>query len=201
MTHGPAAPHQTGRADFPHTASLDVRRTARYNARCEFRRRLGFLAGDRNPHSCLAEVVPSSRGPSLQRLSSPSSVPTASSDSSSDPDTLTRGLEHPVAGATRIRRGLPCSARSCHHVPPLLPRRSASVHRLSGLPGACGLRPSDEGLGLPISFSRLRLSSLRAAARGFAARGLPTASMLVPLLLDVSQRHVGNLATLSLSDS
>ena len=73
--------------------------------------------------------------------------------------------------------------------------------RLSDLPDACDLRPSSEGLGLPISFSRLHLSSLHAAARGFAARGLPTASMLAPLLLDVSRRHAGNRATLLLSDS
>ena len=39
-----------------------------------------------------------------------------------------------VAGATRTARGLPCSTRSGRHVPSLLPRRSASVHRLSTFP-------------------------------------------------------------------
>lgn len=69
------------------------------------------------------------------------------------------------------------------------------------LPDACGLRPSSEGLGLLTCFSGLHLSSLRAAARGFAVRDLPTADIRVPLLLDTSRRHAGNRATLSLSAS
>ena len=61
--------------------------------------------------------------------------------------------------------------------------------------------PSNEGLGLPISFSRLRLSSLHAAARGFAAVRLPTGGMQVPLLLHASRRDAGDRATLLLSTS
>ena len=75
------------------------------------------------------------------------------------------------------------------------------MHRLSHLPNAYGLRPSDEGLGFLISFSRLRLSSLRAAARGFATVGLPADGIQVPLLLEASRPHAGDRATLSLSTS
>ena len=39
-----------------------------------------------------------------------------------------------VAVAIRAPRGLPCSTRSCHRVPSLLPRRGTSVHRLSTFP-------------------------------------------------------------------
>jgi hypothetical protein len=64
-----------------------------------------------------------------------------------------------------------------------------------------GLRPNVQGLGFSISFSRLHLSSLRATARDFAAHHLPVVDILVPLLLEASRPHAGNLATLSLSIS
>jgi hypothetical protein len=66
-----------------------------------------------------------------------------------------------------------------------------------------GVRPSSigQGLGLPISFSRLRLSSLHAAARGFAAVHLPMDDLLVPLLPDASQHHAGDRAIPLLSTS
>ena len=53
----------------------------------------------------------------------------------------------------------------------------------------------------PHYFTRLRLSSLRAAARGFAAAGLPTGGIQVPLLLEDSRPHAGDRATLLLSGS
>lgn len=44
----------------------------------------------------------------------------------------------------------------------------------------------------PHYFTRLRLSSLPAAARGFAAVGLPTGGIQVPLLLEASRPHAGD---------
>jgi len=64
-----------------------------------------------------------------------------------------------------------------------------------------GLRPTGQGLGFPVSFTRLRLSSLHATARDFAARRSPAAGILAPLLLDLSRCHAGSLATLLLSTS
>jgi hypothetical protein len=52
----------------------------------------------------------------------------------------------------------------------------------------------------PHALSRLRLSSLRATARGFATARLPAAGVLVPLLLDASRHHAGDRAILLLSD-
>jgi hypothetical protein len=72
------------------------------------------------------------------------------------------------------------------------------VHRLSTFPKRLafahfvGARP-------PHALSRLRLGSLRATARGFATARLPTAGLLVPLLLDASRHHAGDRATLWLS--
>ncbi len=66
-----------------------------------------------------------------------------------------------------------------------LPRRAALAHFVEARP--------------PQFLTRLRLGSLRATARSFAAVGLPTDSILAPLLLDTSRRHAGNRATLWLS--
>jgi hypothetical protein len=87
---------------------------------------------------------------------------------------------------------------SCHHVPSLLPRRSASVHRLSTFPRRIAFAYFVEARP-PHSLTRLRLGSLRATARSFAAVGLPADNILAPLLLDTSRRHAGSRATLSLS--
>jgi hypothetical protein len=74
------------------------------------------------------------------------------------------------------------------------------VHRLSTFPTHTAFANFVEARP-PHALSRLRLSSLRATARDFAAVGLPSDSILVPLLLDSSRCHAGNRATLLLSDS
>jgi hypothetical protein len=73
------------------------------------------------------------------------------------------------------------------------------VHRLSTFPTRDAFAYFVEARP-PHVLSRLRLSSLRATARDFAAVGLPSDSILVPLLLDPSRCHAGNRATLWLSD-
>ena len=115
----------------------------------------------------------------------------------SPPRTDCRLVRH-VARATRPPWGLPCSTRSCHYVPSLLPRRSASVHRLSTFPKRVAFAYFVEARP-PQFLTRLRLGSLRATARRFAAVDLPVDSILAPLLLDTSRRHAGSQATLSLS--
>ncbi len=72
------------------------------------------------------------------------------------------------------------------------------MHRLSTFPRRAAFAYFVEARP-PHVLSRLRLSSLRATARGFAAAGLPSDSILVPLLLGTSRRHAGNRATLLLS--
>jgi hypothetical protein len=57
------------------------------------------------------------------------------------------------------------------------------VHRLSTFPTRIAFAHFVEARP-PHVLSRLRLSSLRATARDFAAVGLPSDSILVPLLLD-----------------
>ncbi len=73
------------------------------------------------------------------------------------------------------------------------------MHRLSTLPEACFAFTHFVEARLPRCLTRLRLGSLRALARGFAATSLPLGGILVPLLLDVSRHHAGNRATLWLS--
>jgi hypothetical protein len=72
------------------------------------------------------------------------------------------------------------------------------VHRLSTFPRRAALAHFVEARP-PQLLTRLRLGSLRATARSLAAVGLPADGILVPLLLDTSRRHAGNLATLWLS--
>jgi hypothetical protein len=67
------------------------------------------------------------------------------------------------------------------------PRRTAFAHFVEARP--------------PHFLTRLRLGSLRATARDFAAAGPPSGCILVPLLPDASRRRAGNRATLLLSDS
>ena len=106
------------------------------------------------------------------------------------------------SGCHPHQRGLPCSACVCHRVPSLLPRGSASVHRLSTL--SRDVRPSRvfQTLGLPISADE--------ATSGFAARYGPRfcsravcrpSDILVSLRLDASRHHVGDRATQLLSSS
>jgi hypothetical protein len=76
-------------------------------------------------------------------------------------------------------------------------RLGASIEHL---PEAYSLCPLCRGSASPL-ITGLHLASLRAAARGFATAGLPPDGILVPLLLDASQRHAGNRATLPLNDS
>ena len=73
------------------------------------------------------------------------------------------------------------------------------MHRLSTFPRRAAFANFVEARPPHVS-TRLRLGSLRATARDFAAVGLPADGILVPLLLDASRRHAGNRATLWLSD-
>src|SRR6266508_115660 len=135
----------------------------RYSARCNSRSFSGVLSVATIPSSFLAEVASSSRAPSLQRLSPPSSVlrtrPTP------------RPARPPQLAALCVRtrsltasRGLPRSAHSLRGVPSLLPRESATgvietARRV--LPS-----PIHEGLGLSIW--------TYGATSGFAARYGPS---------------------------
>jgi hypothetical protein len=69
------------------------------------------------------------------------------------------------------------------------------------LPETYRLRQLTRGSASSRFLTRLRLSSLHAAARGFAVRDLPTSHIQVPLLLEDSRPHAGDRATLSLSSS
>jgi len=74
------------------------------------------------------------------------------------------------------------------------------VHRLSTFPKRVAFARLLEARP-PRYLTGLHLGSLCATARDFATGGSPAAGMQVPLLLDISQHHAGDRATLLLSDS
>jgi hypothetical protein len=91
------------------------------------------------------------------------------------PPCLDFRLVHRVAATHLHARGLPCSTHSCRDVPSLLPRRSASVRRLSTFPRRATFTLSS-AVRPPRYLTGLHLGLLRATARRFAAAGLhPTA--------------------------
>jgi len=100
-----------------------------YSARCRFRRLLGVVSGRATiPSPSLqgshrrARPLPSSDFRRLRRYYGPVRL-------LADPIALACGLARSVAVATRVGRGLPCSARPCRGVPSLLPRRSGPERR------------------------------------------------------------------------
>src|SRR6266508_952291 len=165
----------------------------RYSARCNSRSFSGVLSVATIPSSFLAEVAFSSRAPSLQRLSPPSSVlRTRPTPRPARPPQLaalcvrTRSLTAPVE-ASRVQRIPFAACRPCY------PGRARPAS--SRLPGAFCLRPFTRGSASPFGLTGLHLGLLRATARRFAAAGLLPGGVLAPLLLVASRRHAGGLAT------
>src|SRR6266508_3861532 len=165
----------------------------RYSARCNSRSFSGVLSVATIPSSFLAEVASSSRAPSLQRLSPPSSVlRTRPTPRPARPPQLaalcvrTRSLTAPVE-ASRVQRIPFAACRPCY------PGRARPAS--SRLPGAFCLRPFTRGSASPFGLTGLHLGLLRATARRFAAAGLLPGGILAPLLLVASRRHAGDLAT------
>ena len=87
------------------------------------------------------------------------------SDSSPGPLASACGLVRSVAVASRTGRGLPCSARSCCGVPPLLPRESTAVHWSSTFPLHAAFADSPSGSASPL---------IDEATSGFAVRCGPS---------------------------